>query len=252
MAYVAKGTPPGYDVQSAADYLLSFNGSWPLLKLHETSTFTSNVSHSLGYTPLYMVATSDGRIDQFAGLSTNTGISTSSLLYGSLSGTRRYFLYRLDITTNYTAPIIADSTARVSENQNYVFKMTKPGKDITSTDMRDFALHSNTRSPMVHKVVEQAMTVGPDGWNTTINHGLSYTPTVFVFIKPNINVGGYSTDRYMLLSPPVGSQDAYYEVNSSFISTVAFGDIFNGGVPRVAAVILKDPFTKELVNTSFP
>lgn len=252
MAYRVKGSTPGYDVGPAADYLLSFNSSWPLLKQQSTGTFSGDISHGLSYPPFYLICDDEGRVDQQAGLNSNAGVDSTSLVYGSLSGARRYFIFRLDITSNYIAPIIESGTTKTAENDSYVFKMTKPGKSIDSTDMRDFALHSNTKSPMLHKVVEQAMTIGPDGWNTTISHGLSYIPIVFVFMKPGANTGGYATTRYMLLAPPIGINDATYEVDSSNVYITAFGDVFNGGIPRVSVVVLKDPIAKETINVSFP
>jgi hypothetical protein len=251
MTYRVKGTPPGYDVGSAADYLLSFNSSWPLLKVHETGTFSADKTHNLGYPPFYIVTRTDGRVDQFVGLLNNSGVDSSTLSYGSISGTRRYFIFRLDLTVNFTAPVIETSTTSVPSNNDYVFKMTKADKDISSSDLRDFSLHSGAKSPMVHKVVEQAIPAGPDGWNLSVSHGLGYTPIAFVYIKPSTNTGGYTTTKYIFIPPPVGVQDALYTANSSTIDIVAFGDVFTAQ-PRVSVVILKDPFLKEQVNVSFP
>lgn len=252
MTYVAKGTPPGYDVKTAADYLLSFNSQWPLLKVHETGTFSGDLSHSLGYVPFYIVTTADGRVDQFAGLNESCGVNGSTLFYGTLAGTRRYYIFRLDITTNYTAPTLASSTERTAENDGYVFKMTKPGKDVSSTDMRDFALHSNTKSPMLHKVVDQTLSIGGSGWVSTIPHGLNYVPTVFAFIKPGTNSNGFPSDRYMLLAPPVQGQIAYFTVDSTNVYITADGSVSNLGVPRVSIVVLKDPLIKEVVSIGYP
>lgn len=252
MGYVAKGTTPGYDVKYATDYLLSFNSSWPLLKLHDTSTFSGSVSHDLGYPPFHMLAKSDGRIDQFSGTNQNYGVNSSVLNRTSGPGTPRYFIFRLDLTTDYTAPVVTGTTAQSVQSDDFVFKMTKPDKDVSSTDMRDFALHSNTRSPALHKVAHGSMSIVGSGWEVTVPHGLSYVPTAYAFIKPNANSAGLATDRYFIVPPPVGVGVAYYEVDATNVHIVGDGSLLNLAVPEYSIVVLKDPFTKDVINVSFP
>lgn len=256
MSFVIKGTPPGYDVKTAADYLLSLNSSWPLLKLHETGNFSGTVNHNLGYPPFHMLArpasgigTSDGRIDQEA---TNFGVNSSTLARSSGSGNPRYFIFRLDLTTNFTAPNISTSTAKTPSSNDYVFKMSKSGKDTDSADMRDFSLHSNTKSPMIHEV-NYGGTVGGafSSWERTVNHNLGYAPIAFAFMKPGANTLGFATDRFYIVHPPVGVSSYYYTVDATKIYFNAYNaDIIDP--PQVSIVILKDPFTKDVVNVSYP
>lgn len=257
MMYLAKGTPPGYDVLDTADYLLSFNSSWPLLKLHETGNFSGTVTHDLGYPPFHLLArpasgigTNDGRLDQFAD---EYGVDSSVLARASGSGSPRYFIFRLDLTTNFLAPNIATSTAKSTENDNYVFKVSKPDKDVSSTDMRDFSLHSNTRSPMLHQVDHGSMvnTGAGLGLERTVSHNLGYLPTVFVFMRPGTNTLGLNANRYSIVEPPVGVSGKYFTVTSSSVYITADTSYFSG-TPQVSVVILKDPFTKEVINTRYP
>jgi len=256
VTYVVKGTPPGYDIGTAADYLLSFNSSWPLPKLHETGNFSGTVTHGLGYPPFHLLArpaggvgTADGRVDQFAD---EYGVNSTVLSRFSGSGTPRYFIFRLDLTTDFTAPIETGSTTQNAQNDDYVFKMTKPGEDTSSTDMRDFALHSNTRSPALHKVAHGSMSVDAGGWIATIPHGLSYVPTAFAFIKPNANSAGLDPDKYTIVPPPVGVGVFYYLVDATSVTLFADGSLLNLAVPEYSVVVLKDPFTKDIINVSFP
>lgn len=250
MTFRVKGTPPNYDARTAADYLLNFNSDWPLLKLHETGVFSGTVTHNLGYPPFHTLATSDGRIDQFA---SNYGVNSTSLARSSGAGSPRYFIFRLDLTTNFTAPNLETSTASNSGSADYVFKMTKPGKSTDSTDLRDFALHSNTRSPALHSVNHGTMsnTGGGLGWERTVTHNLGYTPIAFAFIKPGTNALALPTDRYLIVSPPVGVTSFYYTVSSTSIYVTA-DNIDITDTPSVSVVILKDPFTKDIINVSFP
>lgn len=257
MSFVVKGTPPGYDVTAAADYLLSFNSSWPLVKLHETGNFTGTVTHNLGYPPFHLLArpasgagSADGRIDEEA---SNYGVSNTALARFSGSGSPRYFIFRLDLTTNFTAPNISTSTASSAVDNDYVFKVTKPGKDISSTDMRDFALHSNTHSPMVHQVDHGSMsnTGGGLGWERTVTHNLGYKPLAFAFIKPSTNTQSYPTDRYFIVHSPVGASSFYYQVTSTSVYVTLDNAAFSA-TPMVSVVILKDPFTRSTINMSFP
>jgi len=256
MAYTVKGTPKGYNVKTAADYLLSFNSSWPLLKIHETGNFGGTVSHNLGYPPFHLLArpasgigTSDGRVDQEA---SNYGVNSTTLARSSGSGSPRYFIFRLDLTSNFTAPNIASSTASTTSTNDYVFKMTKPGKDVSSSDMRDFALHSGTKAPMVHAVNYGPTAAGPNSsWERLVSHDLGYTPLAFCFVKPGANTLGLSTDRFYIVHPPVGVTSFLYTVDSTSVYFNAYNADFIDP-PNVSIVILKDPFTKEVVNVSYP
>lgn len=250
--YGAKGSVAGFDVKTVVDYLQLFNSSWPLLKIGSSDLFTGTVTHNLGYPPFHFLTTSDGRVNEFAGLSTaNYGVDSSTLARSGGVGTPRYYICRLDLTTNYEAPIISGGTTQQAIETNYGFKISKPGKDINSTDMRDFSLHSGARSLMVQKVSESAMGIGGTGWELTVPHGLSYVPEVFVFMKPGTNNQGYDTSRYMILAPPVGAQLAYYTVDNTNVFISASG-IDMTGIPRVSVVVLKDPLAKQVINVSYP
>lgn len=251
MTYVAKGTPPGYGVDTVIDYLQSFNSGWPLLKVGMTGVYSGAVTHGLNYPPFFITTWSfvPGGPDVF---SRQFGVNTTQLIRGAGSETPRYYIFRLDLSTSFTAAQISGSTTASVKNDNYVFKMTKEGKDISSTDMRDFSLHSGTRSPMVHMVRPGSMGVVSGGWGATVNHNLGYIPEVFVFIKPNSNAGGLISDRYYPVPPSVGVDIVSYSVTSSSVTVFADGAIFTSGIPEYSVVVLKQPFIKQAVNVSFP
>lgn len=255
--YGAKGSLPGYDVDGLADYLMSFNSSWPLLKVHDTGNYSGTVNHSLGYPPFHLLArpaagvgTADGRVEQHAD---NYSVDSSVLARVSGSGSPRYFIFRLPLDQNFTAPVLTGSTAQTTVDRDYGFKVTKPGADTTSTDMRDYAFHSSTRSPMVHLVNHGTMTNtgGGLGYERTVTHGLGYTPMTFVFIKPGTNTVGLAATRYGIVPPPVGIGGYYYTVDTSSVYVTA-DSFFFSNPPQVSVVIFKAPFEMEQVNRTFP
>lgn len=256
MSYKAKGTPPGLDVKNAIDYLQSFNSGWPLLKVHETNTSSGSISHNLGYFPMYFTThpsgafAGSGSVDQ--GIFREWSVNQSSLIRDSGSGSRRYFIFRLNLLQNFEAEITDGLNNSPGESgDNYVFKLSKPGSDIRSNDMRDFALHSDTRSPLVHKVNHGPMSSSGGLLTRTVNHNLGYVPTAFAYIRPDTNSIGMNADRYYFVPPPVSTLGFFYSVDSSEVTVTADSSTFSGS-PDVSVVILKDPFDKDVINVSYP
>lgn len=247
--YGAKGSVPGYDIKSVVDYLQLFNSSWPLLKIGLSGQFTGTVTHNLGYPPFHFVATSDGRVDQFAGLS--YGVSSTVFNRVSGSGSPRYYICRLDLTSAYTAPIIPGAAIPQAVDLDYGLKIAKPGKSVYSTDMRDFALNSGARSLMVHKVVPSGTSSSGGNYVATIAHGLPYTPITFAFIRPGVNTLGLDADKYYIMPPPVGVSAFYYTVDATNVSIVIDSFYFSSA-PSVSVVVLKDPLQMQTVGITYP
>lgn len=199
----------GFDAKTCADYQLAFSSAWPLLKIHDTGTFTipdatldvTIATHSLGYVPLFWVFINapyvDGAyyganvsriaepgVNQFAAMNA-TDLKWQGATRGAAAGviTGRYYIFRYDNQTTFTAPIITSSTASTASIVNdFGFKVAKQGKSITSTDLRDYVVHSGTRSPMVH-MTGHGTFAGPS--STTVTHSLTYLPMYFTWAKIN-------------------------------------------------------------------
>jgi hypothetical protein len=247
----AKGSTKGYNVQDVADYLQLFNSSWPLLKIDLSGNFSGTVTHDLGYPPFHFMATSTGQVDQNAG---NYAVDSTTLARAYGVGTPRYYICRLDLTNPFTAETIPGTTRTVNISDDYGFKVMKPGKDITSADLRDYTLDSSARSLMVQQVSHETMvnTGGGLGYETTVSFDTGYTPIAFVFIRPNTNFLSLDPDKYGIVPPPVGAAGYYYEVSGSSVYVTADTALFTGNAPKISAVILKDPLTKEIINVSYP
>lgn len=262
--YGAKLSLPGYDVQTIEDFLLQFSSSWPLLKISDTNTSSSTVAHNLGYPPFHIICSVSfvpGGVDQNA--HEEWSVSSTQLVRASGTGSRRYFIFRLDLTENFTAQQLSGSSSASNTNFNYGLKLTKPGADINSTDLRDFSIHSSTRSPAVHMVDHGPMTNTGNGLGLerSINYNLDYSPLVFVFIRPDTNSLGYNANRYGIVPPPIGAASRYFMVDDAPSGTslggpgtvyvTADSSSFTG-TPDVSIVVLKDPFEKEVINMSYP
>jgi hypothetical protein len=264
MTYVAKGARPGYDVKSAVDYLNTFNSSFPLLNFDSNALRSATFNHNLGYFPFFFVAYNasgvlPGAVNQFSGNSNEWSISTSQLVRTTGSGSMRCFIARLNLQSNFAAPYTPGSTTQAAINSDYEFKIAREGKSTDSQDMRDFAIHSNTISPLVHRVYNTTMSSSGGNYYATVSHGLPYTPLVFAYIKPSTNSLGRSTSRFYMMHPPIGTTDETYLVDRSFDgiggngSVVAYAAGFSySAAPEVSIVILKDPFLKNTINIVYP
>lgn len=255
----AKGSVPGYNVLTALDYLLQFSSSWPLLKVHATNTasITWNATpqtiytHNLGFPPFFFIV-SGGKIV----LSTGIGVDNSVLAYdGSSPGVGtfsfRYYVCRLDLTQAFSAPVILGASTLGAQSDDYGFKVTKPGKASTSTDLRDFALHSSTRSLMVHKVDPGTTSLSGGYYQRTVAHGLTYLPLAFAFVKYGTNTIGANANYYYMMNQPAGVSPSDYSFDATNVS-MRIDSTYVSAAPVTTAVVLKDPYARETINLTFP
>jgi len=64
-------------------------------------------------------------------------------------------------------------------------KVSKPDKDASSTNPRDFTIHSQYN---IFKIAEEGggtatISVGDSGWDSTITHNLGYKPLVYFYFE---------------------------------------------------------------------
>lgn len=252
---VIKLAQPGYDVHTAGDENLIYNSNWPLLKEFTQGSYkTSEIGvvntvaeHSLGYVPFFwyfantpigawqnsgsagqtnrsefMGYIGDGSMEisakalSFQPVSASPGVTGKSQLY--------YYIFALDITKQYTAPIIKVGAVSGPRDKDHVFKIAKEGKDVSSDNLFDFVVHSRARSPLIHSVNPSPGVVK----SFTVEHGLGYLPMFFGFEKTAR--GTYKS----MLTGQGGSSSFQNNEN-----TIAFAD---SGGKEITIVILKDPF----------
>lgn len=268
---VVKLAQPGIDVKTAGDENLVYNSNWPLLKIYKQGSFTQNsfpastgspqkikvINHDLGYTPMFWWFanmdikewnTTTGAFDtrtEFNGPVENFPATNSSELYywfilQDVPVKIYYYIFALDITTAYQAPIIKSGGVIGPRNNRTVFKLAKENADVYSSNLEDYVVNSLARSPMIHAVYPATVQTDasiPGGSGITFYHNLGYVPLFFAYVKlgtsPDINTG---FDGYELLRPD-GSGASGFTVDEQKIQ------YFNLNIGRhISLVVLKDPF----------
>lgn len=244
----------GKDAQDAGDKDLQFSSSWPNLKyifngrIQATTEEIVNpgvssgiiLRHNLGYVPFfipYVIADEAYSIfRQFISADKkNVYISAGSGGPAQLTFDVGLMVFPIDIEKNFKAPNIDTGTSSGGRGDSDVgIRFTKPHKDISSKDLRDYIIHSRTRSPMIHEVVNGPLNITA-GFSHT--HDLPYDPFFFAYIECN--------------AITLGPNGAYGLVNG-FAGAVAQGhtlSIINHPSittdypnPKSSFVILKDPF----------
>lgn len=258
---VVKLAQPGFDVKTAGDENLIYNSNWPLLKIVKEGSFTIPdinqdtviVNHDLGYVPLFWISTNTSMKTwgQASGvivneprseINGNTGgvirADANRLFYTSaaapaLSGSIKiyYYVFALDVTTNYIAPTIKTGGFAAGRGEDKVFKLAKEGKSIDSQDLDDYVIHSRARSPLIHSVTN--VTTGPDptisgGYGFRVYHNLGYNPLFFAFLK--VADGSYEQMPSSSGGAGLFGKSTYIEYN------------WVVGGETIGLVILKDPF----------
>lgn len=233
-----KVTQPGYDTETAPDAKLLFSSSWPLLKTEKDNSYTITAdidqviyTHNLGYPAAFFIndgtggfATSNPILNQ------NIGVNSIELKFAGGSGltlplTIHFYIFRLPLNKNFKSLATNISTELSDPTvQDWGIKIAKEGKDISSSDYRDFAVHSGTQSPMIHEVtndIVQDINGGGQGiWAVVSNHNLGYYPLFFPFVLSTTVLSGYYrfTGNYTQTPPRVFGTTLYTRIELTLTS----------------------------------
>lgn len=233
---------PGFPVETAADADLYFSSSWPTLKIDDdlsgTVTLAANQvftgNHNLGYPPFTMLwSTTTG----FRGPVDKVNPTTFSFS-NTIPDTYRYYITRNPLNSNFQAPNVQlAQTAQGTGNQNFGLKFTKPGKSTDSTDLRDYTIHSGTKSLQVHQVIYAPFApvpiIGGGTFASALKYitDLPYSPVFFCF---------YSLDN-ITFSPAFATSQSPPQVEFSSIDGGVI--ISNGTLPGWGVFfVLLDPY----------
>jgi hypothetical protein len=249
---VVKLAQPGYDVKTAGDENLIYSSLWPLLKIYKQDKFTvSDVTqittiaeHDLNFPAMFWFF-SNATIDKWLGTGTMANerrseffgpiganasikVNENKLVYepgGFATGSLNlyYYIFGIDLTKQFTAPIIKVGAQSAGRATGRVFKLAKEGKSMDSNDLSDFVVHSKARSPLLHSVNPSPGVVK----TFTVEHNLGYNPMFFGYVRTD----GY----YTLIATGTGGSSNFTATEN----TVTFNDT---GGKEITIVILKDPF----------
>lgn len=235
-------TEIGVSVETAADYQFVFNSNWPSIAIAFDSLATIGpgasvtVPHNLGFYPLTMgwllqSGVSLGRIfaqsESFEGPQSLVTLAWDKAnIYLTNNDVVTYQVdikcHNLDITqsANYTLPQFP--TFKSAYDPTVGIKVAKFNKGITSTDLRDFILHSRCQSPAVLAVVPGTGTVA-------YNNPANYVPWTFAFYTD-------SNSYYQGIAPGFQQSGTLFELGSN----LTFTDI-NGNTTTSSGAILTNP-----------
>ena len=235
--YGAKVSRKGFDVKTASDKQLAFSSEWPLLPIEAEGTYniasgsqTYDIyTHSLGYYPVFSVWAESGGKRFHLPEQSGTYVTTSKLSYEGWAAsafTLHYKVYRRPIRTTYSSGNFSTTDATEKDSGDYGILVSLPGKDISSTNKRDFGVRSDARQLMIHQTGYSDNTL-----TGSVTHSLGYKPIYWFFVE-----SPYSSSRYYPIAP---TDDFVISSSDTVLSWELFGlpwDVWNWGY-----LIFKDP-----------
>ncbi len=258
LSFGARVSQLGYDAQAAADINLLYDSSWPLLKIHMEGTITVDTSsgteqtiiaHNLGYPPAFIyMGNVDSQAEVFGYFGHQSVLVDSTNLYYNPAfepptGTQTisYRIFRYNLQTPFTAPVIstANNTQTVLNNEFGIYA-TVPGKNVSSTDLRDYTINSDTRSFMVHQSVYGRVTSDPSFTNSVIaTHNLSYPPMFLVYTDESYP----GTGKFHRMPTGTGGTSGVATTSTAvrYFASTDFGQ-------SASIIVFKDPF--EVTNVT--
>lgn len=235
-----KITKPGHDIRTAGDIDLIFSSSWPNVTIAaEIDTTLSSVAHGLDFPPFTIGWNTSGGLTQtvFPNVS-STLITTNTSFPNPLTyGTINYKCFNIDLSQDASYPFILPSASpNVYNSPNFGIKLTKDGKNVNSSDLRDYILHSRCQSPQILTVKTAS---DPAGGTLSVPSGLGYTSWVFGYVKHS---GSYGYAPYHAQAYPV---TVINNVTNTYSITYVAGD-------SATLVILRDPmFSATKISASY-
>lgn len=250
MTNVIKLAQPGFDIKTAGDESQIYNSNWPLLKIYKQDSFlvqdvtqtTTITTHDLQFPAMYWFFTNN-KIDAWIGTTAHVAdrrseffgpggdgivIDNQSLKFTPSSSNDTgslklyYYILGIDLTKLFIAPTIKVGGVG-GFRTGHVLKLAREKKNIYSTDLRDYTVHSDCRSPLIHSVTPSGGLVK----DFYVNHNLGYNPMFFPYQK--------TTSGYKLLPTGQGGSTSI----TSDEQRVHFTDTAG---KEITIVILKDPF----------
>lgn len=229
----------GFDVGVASDKQLAFSSEWPLLPIEAEGTYNiasgsqtyTVYNHGLGYVPVFMCwEESGGQLEMMDASFRNVYADTNNLVFDGWSPsafTLHYKIFRRELLQNYTADSLVSTDATEKDSGDLGITVSLPGKDVSSTDKRDFGIRSDVRQLMIH---QSGYTTTPT-LSGTVTHNLGYKPMYWFYVE--------NTDRNS-----AGQWSMQQETDDFYLSsttTQLSWTLFSASLYNWAYVIFKDP-----------
>lgn len=253
-----KLSKPGYNAERTAASNLIFSSSWPSLQIAYETTVTSTVgssgsttiTHNLGY-PCFCVVTAYGPDNGGIGSVTMRFIpnvtATTATITTSYFTNQNNFLnnatklnfkcYRLDLTKDIDYALAPGDTFKQPYDRDFGIKVVKPNKQITSTDLRDYVLHSRAQSPLILAVKTQATmapaNAGVGGLTGLVQYTSRQKSPVWVY-------GFVQTAANTFQFAPFYTQSYPRTFTDGYISYVGWNN-YTVGLGGATLVITRDP-----------
>lgn len=253
-----KISKPGYDARTTAGNNYTFNSSWPSLPIVFETTITNPITgsgssatipHGLTFAPFCMVwyyfndpSGVNNASARFIPMADKTNIylkgNTNPFIpYGATKLKIRAFNLNLATDIDYT--LAPGDTFNMPYDNSYGFKAVKSGKQITSTDMRDFTMHSRCQSPLVLAVKTESTVTTANVVQYTSK--LNYPVWVYGFIKVGTTLAGnLGVPVNTYIGAPYYSQSYPRVFTDGFLSYLPWTSGANAD-NGATLVILRDP-----------
>lgn len=227
----------GYDVKNASDKQLAFSSEWPLSPIEAEGSYSISsgsqtydiYTHNLGYYPVFAVWMEVGGKRYHLPEQSGSYVTTSKLAYDGYSAsafTLHWKVFRRPLRTEYEADSLVSTDATEKDSGDFGLKVSLPGKDVHSTDKRDFSVRSDVRQLMIHKSGYSDSTL-----SGTVTHNLGYKPMYWFFTETP-----YVADRYY---PIAATDDFVVSASNTQLSWELFG--LPSNLYDWAYIIFKDP-----------
>lgn len=256
--YGLKVAKAGYDALTAPEAELLFNSSWPSLQIVAVKEITfdefgsSNpIAHGMPFKPLCMLVGTMTFVSGPIGIHNNNRPLTvdSTYAYPQVNTSNatvqsaRVIIYNVNITVDVEYPYKDRGGISVNYDADYGIKSVKDGLDITSDNLRDYAMHSRCQSPMLLAVKTQetipAGNVADNGFGDTYRYiqytsPLDFISYAFGFVQFN-DTDTYTYAPYLSQAYPALATDG---ATSQLI-------LIDGTSDKGSIVVLRSPMFSE-------
>lgn len=263
--YGIKISQPFYDATTAADANLLFSSSWPTMPIAAEKTYTNNLyggdtdfsafsltfNHNLGFVPFTVVWVTTYSPRYAARNIAGFTMDTNNIYFPPSTSLYQIHItaYNINLGTDVEYPYIKTSGTTAPYDNDYGIKIVKSGKDISSTDMRDFILHSRCQSPQILTIKTDVSGVASSlgGGSYDILYTPSVTTPLWAFGFTHTSAGVYSGVNYYNQSAP----RLFVTANTNGTYTYQLNYLPTGGA-GASLIILRDPmFSSNIINASY-